>query len=192
MAHAAKFALLGLALLLAACRSDPIHYHTLTPQQPAAAGGVDVELERITVPPQVDRPQVVIRESNSGLAILETEWWGASLADELQNALVNQFATGTTPSHLSLRVDVQRFDSVPGQYALFDASWRLRPANGNGNGNGNGGKEAAALTCRSVIQTAAGGSIDELVLAHQQNLKRFTELVSQTARGGASRCPAVR
>lgn len=186
MAHAAKFALLGLTLLLAACRSDPIHYHTLTPQQPAAASSVDVQLERITVPPQVDRPQVVIRESNSGLAILETEWWGASLADELQNALVNQFATASAQSHLSLRVDVQRFDSVPGQYALFDASWRLRPANGNG------GKETAALTCRSVIQTAAGGSIDELVLAHQQNLKRFTELVSQTARSGASRCPAVR
>lgn len=186
MAHAAKFALLGLALLLAACRSDPIHYHTLTPQQPTQTSTVDVQLERISVPPQVDRPQVVIRESNSHLVILETEWWGASLADELQNALVNQFATGTAQSHLRLRVDVQRFDSVPGQYALFDASWRLRPANGN---SSNG---AAALTCRSVIQTPAGASIDDLVLAHQQNLKRFTELVSQTARGGASRCPAVR
>ncbi|QGW77485.1 hypothetical protein GPJ81_12575 [Pseudomonas alkylphenolica] len=187
MAHAAKFALLGLALLLAACRSDPIHYHTLTPQQPTPASTVDVELERVSVPPQVDRPQVVIREGNSGLAILETEWWGASLADELHNALVNQFATSTAQSHLSLRVDVQRFDSVPGQYALFDASWRLRAVNGNGNG-----KSGAALNCRSVIQTPAGPSIDDLVLAHQQNLKRFTELVSRTASSGAARCPSVR
>ncbi|MGH8379908.1 PqiC family protein [Pseudomonas sp.] len=183
MAHAAKFALLGLAMLLAACRSDPIHYHTLIPQQPAPASTVDVQLERVSVPPQVDRPQVVIRQSNSGLAILETEWWGASLADELQNALVNQFATRSGQSRLSLRVDVQRFDSVPGQYALFDASWRLRAANGNG---------GAALNCHSVIQTPAGATIDDLVLAHQQNLKRFTELVSQTARSGASRCPAAR
>ncbi|MFK0087494.1 membrane integrity-associated transporter subunit PqiC [Pseudomonas sp. NPDC090755] len=181
MAHASKFALLGLALLLAACRSDPIHYHTLIPQQPTPASAVDVQLERVSVPPQVDRPQVVVRQGNSGLAILETEWWGASLADELQNALVTQFASSNAQPSLGLRVDVQRFDSVPGQYALFDAQWRLRPANG---------KDTATLNCRSVIQTPAGATIDDLVLAHQQNLKRFTELVSQAARGGSSRCPA--
>ncbi|UVM58385.1 PqiC family protein [Pseudomonas sp. B21-012] len=181
MAHAFKIAVLSLALLLAACRSDPIHYHTLIPQQPAAASSADVLLEQVSVPPQVDRPQVVIRQSNSSLAILETEWWGASLADELRNALVNQFANSSAQPRLGLRVEVQRFDSVPGQYALFDARWRLRAGNGG-----------AALNCRSVIQTPAGASIDALVLAHQQNLKRFTELVSQAASGGASRCPALR
>ncbi|QVM94396.1 membrane integrity-associated transporter subunit PqiC [Pseudomonas sp. SORT22] len=181
MAHAFKIAVLSLALLLAACRSDPIHYHTLIPQQPAAASSADVLLEQVSVPPQVDRPQVVIRQGNSSLAILETEWWGASLADELRNALVNQFASSSAQPRLGLRVEVQRFDSVPGQYALFDARWRLRAANGG-----------AALNCRSVIQTPAGASIDALVLAHQQNLKRFTELVSQAASGGASRCPALR
>ncbi|WP_433887175.1 PqiC family protein [Pseudomonas vranovensis] len=181
MAHAFKIAVLSLALLLAACRSDPIHYHTLIPQQPAAASSADVLLEQVSVPPQVDRPQVVIRQGNSSLAILETEWWGASLADELRNALVNQFANSSAQPRLGLRVEVQRFDSVPGQYALFDARWRLRGANGG-----------AALNCRSVIQTPAGASIDALVLAHQQNLKRFTELVSQAASGGASRCPALR
>ncbi|MEG1038394.1 PqiC family protein [Pseudomonas sp. NUPR-001] len=180
MAHVSKFALLSLALLLAACRSDPIHYHTLIPQQPASASSVDIQLERISVPPQVDRPQVVVRQSNSSLAILETEWWGASLADELQNALVNQFSAGT-PSRLGLRVDVQRFDSVPGQYALFEAQWRLRGANGN---------DSPLLTCRSVIQTPAGASIEELVLAHQQNLKRFTEQVNQAARSGSRTCPS--
>ncbi|CAK9889477.1 MULTISPECIES: PqiC family protein [Pseudomonas] len=183
MAHVTRFALLGLILLLAACRSDPIHYHTLIPQQPVAASSIDVQLERISVPPQVDRPQVVIRQSNSSLAILETEWWGASLADELQNALINQFSSNSGQPRLGLRVDVQRFDSVPGQYALFDARWRLRAANGN---------DAGALTCRSVIQTPAGVTIEALVIAHQQNLKRFTELVSQAASNGASRCPASR
>ncbi|KJK16745.1 PqiC family protein [Pseudomonas sp. 2(2015)] len=181
MAHAFKIAVLSLALLLAACRSDPIHYHTLIPQQPAAASSADVLLEQVSVPPQVDRPQVVIRQGNSSLAILETEWWGASLADELRNALVNQFASSSAQPRLGLRVEVQRFDSVPGQYALFDARWRLRAGNGG-----------ATLNCRSVIQTQAGASIDALVLAHQQNLKRFTELVSQAASGGANRCPALR
>ncbi|QBF26892.1 membrane integrity-associated transporter subunit PqiC [Pseudomonas tructae] len=182
MAHASRFAVLGLALLLAACRSDPIHYHTLIPQQPVPASAAAVQLEQVSVPPQVDRPQVVIRQGNSGLAILETEWWGATLVDELRNALANQFSGTSAAPRLGLRVDVQRFDSVPGQYALFDARWRLRSANGNGGAN---------LDCRSVIQTPAGASIDELVLAHQHNLKRFTELVSQAASGAASRCPAV-
>ncbi|MDN7143453.1 membrane integrity-associated transporter subunit PqiC [Pseudomonas sp. JQ170] len=180
MAHATKFALLGLTLMLAACRSDPIHYHTLIPQQPVPVNSVDVQLELISVPPQVDRPQLVIRQSNSSLAILETEWWGASLADELQNALINQFSSNSAQPGLGLRVDIQRFDSVPGQYALFDARWRLRAA---------GGSDAGALNCRSVIQTPAGPTIEELVVAHQQNIKRFTEQVSQAARGGANRCP---
>lgn len=183
MAYASKLALLGLAMLLAACRSDPIHYHTLIPQQPVPVSNVDIQLERISVPPQVDRPQVVVRQSNSSLAILETEWWGASLIDELQNALSNQFSSNSAKPRLGLRVDVQRFDSVPGQYALFDARWRLRAADGT---------DAAALSCRSVIQTPAGGTIEELVIAHQTNLKRFTELVSQAAAGGASRCPSLR
>lgn len=183
MAHASKFALLGLALLLAACRSDPIHYHTLIPQQPAPANGVDIQLEQVTVPPQVDRAQVVVRQGNSGLAILETEWWGATLADELQNALSNQFTGTSKHARLGLRVDVQRFDSVPGQYALLDARWRLRGSNGS---------DATLLTCQSVIQTPAGASVDELVLAHQQNLKRLTDQVAQAARSGASTCPAAR
>jgi uncharacterized lipoprotein YmbA len=79
------------------------------------------------VPPQVDRPQIVIRQGNSGLAILETEWWGASLADELRSALIDQLNNTSGRGNVSVRIEVQRFDSIPGQYALIDAKWRLRP-----------------------------------------------------------------
>ena len=62
------------------------------------------------MPPQVDRPQIVIRQGNSGLAILETEWWAASLVDELRSALVDQLATTAIAAKVSVRIEVQRFD----------------------------------------------------------------------------------
>lgn len=167
-----KCSLIALALLLGACRSDPIHYHTLSPAQPAdqARSGVDIQVEQVSVPPQVDRTQMVIRQGNSGLAILETEWWGASLADELHSSLGEQLSTPGAPK-LLLRVDVQRFDSVPGRYARMDVQWRLR----------NLGNEGLPLTCRSNLQTPAGSSIDELVTAHQNNVRQFVDLVEQAA-----------
>jgi uncharacterized lipoprotein YmbA len=113
---------------------------------------------------------MVIRQGNSGLAILETEWWGASLSDELHSSLDEQLSNPGAPKS-SLRVDVQRFDSIPGRYARMDAQWRLR----------NLGSDARPLTCRSSLQTPAGASIDELVAAHQQNVRQFVDLVEQAA-----------
>ncbi|SFN48278.1 hypothetical protein SAMN03159304_00060 [Pseudomonas sp. NFACC24-1] len=167
-----KFTLVAMALLLGACRSDPIHYHTLSPAQPKgpSRAGVDIHIEQVSVPPQVDRTQMVIRQGNSGLAILETEWWGASLADELRSALGEQLNNPGAPKS-SLRVDVQRFDSIPGRYARMDVQWRLR----------NLGGDTRPFTCRSSLQTPAGASIDELVTAHQQNVQQFVDLIEQAA-----------
>ncbi|MCI0998050.1 PqiC family protein [Pseudomonas corrugata] len=173
-----KVALVAVALLLGACRSDPIHYHTLSPVQPTGKppSGVDIRIEQVSVPPQVDRPQMVIRQGNSGLAILETEWWGASLADELRSSLEEQLSNPGAPKAL-LRVDVQRFDSVPGQYARMDVQWRLR----------NLSDEAHAFTCRNHLQTPAGSTLDELVLAHQNNVRQLVDLIAQAATRKA--CP---
>ena len=84
------------------------------------------------MPPQVDRPQIVIRQGNSGLAILETEWWGASLADELRSALTDQLSNTSGRGNVSVRIDVQRFDSIPGQYALDRRQMAPAPARRDG------------------------------------------------------------
>ncbi|UVJ41992.1 PqiC family protein [Pseudomonas sp. LS1212] len=181
-----KLPLLSVLLLLGACRSDPVHYHTLTPTQFGNAqqgASADIEIERITVPAQVDRTQIVVRQGNSGLAILETEWWGASLSDELQSALAEQLNSSVSPRKASLRVEVQRFDSVPGQYALVEAKWRLRSL-----GPGNTIKE---MTCRTSLRTPAGATIDDLVAAHQNNVKRLADAISQASRGTGTACPSV-
>ena len=151
MTQLPRITLLVALLALGACRSDPIQFHTLTPAQPAPTShnaADEILIESVSVPPQVDRPQLVIRQGDSSLAILETQWWGATLVDELRSALVDQLSNTRPARKLSLRVDVQRFDSLPGQYALLDARWRLRAREAN-----------TQLTCRSTLQTAAGSSI---------------------------------
>ena len=175
-----KFALIATLALLAACRSDPIQFHTLTPAQLSSPGSTtDIRIESLIVPPQVDRPQIVVRQGNTGMAILETQWWGASLVDELRSALADQMVNSNPQRKLSVRLEVQRFDSIPGQYGLIDVKWRLR--------NG----EEILMTCRSTLQTPSGPSIDELVAAQQNNVKRLAALISQAASGTRSSCPSA-
>jgi len=72
-----------------------------------------------------------------------------------------------------LRVDVQRFDSIPGQYALLEAVWRLKRPGQN------------EMTCRTSVQTPAQNSIGSLVGAQQVNLQKLASAV----RASASGCP---
>ncbi|MNN33918.1 hypothetical protein D3C81_1476970 [compost metagenome] len=169
--------LAGLIPAIWGCSSEPINYHTLVPKQPGTAASGNVRVERVSMPPQVDRSQIVVRQGGSGLAILETEWWGASLVDEFSNALEDQLGAPMGSSASLLRVDVQRFDSVPGQYALLDASWRLdRPGAGK------------SLSCRSSLQTPANNTVEGLVKAHQVNLRKLAEQVARANASGAG-CP---
>jgi len=175
-----KVALIASLALLAACRSDPIQFHTLTPAQLSSPSRTttDIQIESLIVPPQVDRPQIVVRQGNTGMAILETEWWGASLVDELRSALLDQMVNSNPQRKLSVRLEVQRFDSIPGQYGLIDVKWRLRSG------------EEILMTCRSTLKTPSGPSMEDLVAAQQANVKRLAALISQAANGTQNGCPA--
>nr|WP_298163782.1 PqiC family protein [uncultured Pseudomonas sp.] len=166
-------------LVLAACRGDPIHFYTLSPIQTTAAeqeSDVEVQIEAISVPPQVDRQQIVIRNSDSSLTILDSHWWGASLSDELRSALAQQLPNNRDGRKLSVRLDVHRLDSIPGQYAFIDVTWRLREM---------GPGKKTIVNCRSTLRTPSGVSMNEIVIAHQHNLKRLAEDIKQ----GALRTP---
>jgi len=117
----------------------------------------------------------VVRQGQSGLAILETEWWGANLVDEFRSALQDLLGGPAGGGKASLRVDVQRFDTVPGRYASLEAVWRLKQ------------QGQAELICRTSVQTAADNSITSLVNAHQANLRKLAEAVRGSALQGSCR-----
>jgi hypothetical protein len=191
--------LAGLATLgLAACASAPVHYYTLLAAAPAteaavAAAPFQFELMPVGIPAQVDQPQLVIRQGGQGMAPLGGERWIAPLAEEVRGALsaglagalhtqdVTGLPGGDLP-RLRIKVDLRRFDSAPGDYALIDAAWSIRVLQGG-----------ATLACTSQLREPVGAGYEALVGGHQRMLGRLAGEIAQVARplaaGQTPACP---
>jgi uncharacterized lipoprotein YmbA len=192
--------IVALALGLAACASAPVHYYTLVApaQAPLAAEATapfQFELLPVGIPAQVDQPQLVIRQGGQGVAPLDGERWIAPLAEEVRGALSadlaqvlhTQDATGLPSDgkpRVRIKVDVRRFDSAPGDYALLDAAWSVRKLQGD-----------AVLACTSQVREPVGAGYDALVEGHQRALVRLAGLIAQVAgavaAGQAPTCPVA-
>lgn len=202
--------LLGAFALLAAalggCASAPVHYYTLVAPDPkgfvAAGSGAAIafEIQGPTVPAEADQPQLVVREGGERVDVLDDERWIAPLGDEVHAALAADL-TRALPGRdvtalgaagkpvLRIKVDLHRFESVPGAYALIDAAWSLRLLN-----EGAAAAPGASLwACTAMIREPVGPGIDALVGGHQRALGRLAAAIAASAgsylSGHAEQCP---
>ncbi|HTV85717.1 MAG TPA: PqiC family protein [Dyella sp.] len=189
------------AAALAACSSAPVHYYTLVPAPDTApaAGGVppasfQFQLLPVGVPAQDDVPQLVVRQGGQAVDLLDGERWIAPLADEVRSALSADLSRRLHAQDISgglsvdgkpvlrIKVDVNRFDSSPGNYALLEATWTIRPLKGE-----------AVLTCSSRINENVGAGYPGLVAGHQQALGELAEQIASVApslaAGSVPACP---
>ncbi|WP_024673080.1 PqiC family protein [Pseudomonas syringae] len=190
-----KLAVLAAALGLGACTSTQTHYYTLiAPMGATSAAAVSpmpfqFEMLPVLMPVQVDQPPLVVRQGNGSLAILDTERWGSPLGDEFHDALTPQLEhrfgsrdmaglpkNGEQPV-LSVRTDVRRFESMPGNYALIDVVWTL----GLREAGATAGSKRQSLTCSSVIREQAGEGMENLIVAHQKAVSTLADKIAATA-----------
>ena len=194
------------ALLLAACASAPMHYYTLMAPADQSAGGqaapaavgasLPFEVLPVGVPAQVDQPQLVVREGGQGVALLGSERWIAPLGDEVRGALSADLARelhsqdvsglpGNGKPVLRIKLDLRRFDSAPGSYALIEGAWSVRLLHGG---------HPAALACTSRVSESVGPGYDALVQGHQRALGELAGQIAAAARalgnGQTPACPA--
>ncbi|ARA81444.1 membrane integrity-associated transporter subunit PqiC [Pseudomonas ficuserectae] len=201
-----KLALLAAALGLGACTSTQTHYYTLIAPMGAASSVAarpmpfQFEMLPVLMPVQVDQPPLVVRQGNGSLAILDTERWGSPLGDEFHDALTPQLERhfgsrdmaglpkNSDQPVLSVRTDVRRFESMPGNYALIDVVWTL----GLRDAGATAGSKRQSLTCSSVIREQAGEGMENLIIAHQKAVSRLADKIAATAASWtaqpASRC----
>ena len=179
---------------LLACASTPIQYYTLMAFEPAVgtkgAAPYLIEVLPVGIPVGLDQPQLVVRQEDGGIAVLDNERWLAPLNEELRAALSVRLAEllGTqdiaglprpiAQPVLRLKLEVRRFDSVQGKYALLDADWSLSLKDN---------QTEPRLFCHSELRKVARGNDHaSVVRGHQQIVEALAVQISDTARSWAN------
>ncbi len=189
-----RFAVVVLVAALAACSSPPKdHYYTLgsegsapAPSAAAAVQAPSVVVGPVTVPEAVDQPQLVVRVAANQVRVEEFHRWASSLKNEIALAIAANLVrdlgatrvwtyspTALPDPDFQVLVDVQRFDSMPGEATVIDAVWTVRA-----------GKGGTVKSGRSTVREAAGAAgYDALVAAHGRALARMSADIAAAIRG---------
>jgi len=193
-----RWSCIVIASLLGGCTSTSPRFFTLVPlpeQNPsvAAATGFRLKVDPVRIPAQVDRLELVTRLPDGGIAIADGDRWIAPVADELQNALSVELsrrlagadpADATGSDSVSVRLNVERFESSPNRYALIEASWRLELKEA--------GKEVRVV-CRTRAYEQVRGGYSEMVKGYQRAVALIADQIAAVAQksvgGGAAECP---
>jgi uncharacterized lipoprotein YmbA len=191
----------GALLALTACASAPIHYYTLVApadDQSAATAPASLpfELLPVSVPAQVDQPQLVVREGGQGVALLQGQRWIAPLADEVRGALSADLArdlnsrdisalAGNDKPSFRIKLDLHRFDSQLGRYAMIGGAWSVRLLHS---------AHPASISCTSRVSEPVGATYPALVQGYQRAINQLATQIAAAARslgnGQAPVCPA--
>ncbi|MBB4315842.1 PqiC family protein [Roseospira marina] len=140
--------ILGLSMLAACVTSPPVRYHTLSQSVPAetgpdsvAAAQVLVQILPVVVPEGAARDNLVLKDRNGQITVLQTDRWLAPVADDMKQVVADDLwrtvratdtyqapvpADATALPRYRLAIRIERFDAVPGAAAAVAGSWTLR------------------------------------------------------------------
>ena len=181
MRHLAAVTLSCLSLLLVGCGSTPNpRFYTLSSVAPAAAppANMSVAVGPVTIPGDVDRPQIVNTVGSNRVRVEEFDRWAAPLQSDIARVIVANLvvALGTPRVMLSAQpvaavvdyravVEVQRFQSSLGDAATLDAVWSVTRTR-------DGKLQTGRTTAR---EAAAERSFDALAAAHSRAVGRLSQ-----------------
>jgi uncharacterized lipoprotein YmbA len=170
-------------VLSSGCRSPESHLYTLS-ASPTAATQLDQASAKLTVlvgpvsiPAMVDVPQIVVRTSANQVTVDEFNRWAAPLASNISDVVAENLAAMLGTSRVSsyqqvlardpdfrVAIDVQTFDSMPGDAATLSAMWMVRRVKD--------GKSESGRT--SVREPSPQKRYDALAAAHSRALSRMS------------------
>ena len=169
-----------LAAVLTGCGSTPpSRFYTLSAARGAAAASsnISVIVGPVAVPAVVDRPQIVVDIGPNQVRLEEFDRWAAPLQTSIARAVADNLVQMLGTARVTLfaqtlsadadyraGVDVQSFQSAPGEAAILDAVWTVRRTK-------DGKAETGRTTAREAVQEKG---YDALAAAHSRALARLS------------------
>ena len=187
----AQFVSVVLAAVLAiGCSTSPAHFYSLSSTSTADGTpptSVSVMVGPVTIPASVDQPEFVVQVAANRVQVDELNRWVAPLGDAIARAVAGDLVAllGTpdvassqlanfTPEY-RVTIDVQRFESVPGQASTLEAVWTVRKTAG-------GAIRTGRTVAREPVQ---GQSYDALAAAHSQAIAQMSTGIAAVIRAEA-------
>ncbi|MGF6640564.1 putative lipoprotein YmbA [Paraburkholderia sp. MM5496-R1] len=159
--------------LLGACKSPATNFYTLSPDESLSSTGasrpIAAVIGPVTIPEIVDRPQIVTRIANNEVAVNEFDRWAQPLGGDIGRVIAADLGALLNSQQISVfdavrdpsvvwrvRIDVMRFESVPGRDVTVDVLWTVRPPG-----------KVRAITGRSVArESVSGPGFEPIIAAH--------------------------
>lgn len=178
-----------IAAFVGGCASPPSHLYTLTHAAATAAGqaplDVSVVVGPVSIPAVVDVPQIVVSTGPNRVALDEFNRWASPLQSTISRVVVEDLVTllGTprvmlfqqalnTGHDYQVAIEVQAFDSAPGEAATLNAVWVVRRVKD--------GKTETGRTSDREPLTQKG--YDALAAAHSLALAHMSQAIADTIR----------
>lgn len=180
-------ALLTVAIVACGCATPASRFYTLSVSPSSAPAGmtsdVSVAVGPVTVPMAVDRPQIVVTVNSNQVWLDEFNRWASPLANNIARVVAENLVNLLGTPHVMLSpqsaavdyraaIEVQRFESAPGEAATIDAVWTVsRDADGR------------SRTGRTTAREAAPDkSYDSLAAAHSRAVARLSLDIADAVR----------
>jgi uncharacterized protein len=174
--------------LAAGCASTPAsRYYTLraTSGPTATSSNLSIAVGPVSVPAVVDRPQIVVNVGPNQVRLEEFNRWAAPLQNNIARVVADNLVLmlGTARVTLSAQtlsadadyraaIEVQSFESMPGEAAMLDAVWTVRRT-----------KDGKAGTGRTTVrEMAQEKGYDALAAAHSRAVARLSEDIAAAVR----------
>jgi uncharacterized protein len=175
-----KRMLLVVAMIAWGCGSTPAsRFYTLSAAPPASppavASDLSVAVGPVSVPLAVDRPQMVVTLNSNQVRLDELNRWASPLANNVARVVAENLVSMLGTPHVILSpqtanvdyraaIEVQRFESGPGEAATLDAVWTVSH-------DADGRSRTGRTTAR---EAAPDSSYDALTAAHSRAVARLS------------------
>jgi uncharacterized lipoprotein YmbA len=175
--------------------TTPARFYTLdvtAVSDGAAPVSYPIMVGPVSVPAAVDRPQFVVQAAPNRVDVDEFNRWAAPLNDAIAQVVAGDLVKllGTPnvaaapmanfdPAY-RVTIDVQRFESIPGQAALLEAVWTVH-------GTAGAQTRSGRTVAREAVQ--GGDGFEALAAAHSRALARLSGDIAAAIRAEAEAKP---
>jgi uncharacterized protein len=185
-------ALCAIVVLAAGCSTPASRLYTLsrapasaaTPTAPAS--NMTVVVGPVSIPAIVDLPQIVVSTGANSVSLDEFNRWASPLQSNISRVVAENLVTLLGTPRVSqfqqslnldadyrVAIEVQSFDSAPGDAATLNAVWVVRRT-----------KDGKSQTGRTTVREPTGtAGYDALAAAHSRALARMSQDIADVIRG---------